>query len=145
MTIVLNIAIDGQPVAKGRPRARVNGRIAVMYTPKPTVEWERSAGYQMIAGAHEMGVDGVPLRLDVVAVGKRPQRLMRQKDHFGRIYRMAKPDGDNVLKIVADALQKCGVVKDDKSIVEWSISSVYAAKDEDPCVEVVLTKLGTLF
>jgi Holliday junction resolvase RusA-like endonuclease len=58
------------------------------------------------------------------------------------MWRPTKPDGDNVLKAVADALQDAGVVTDDKVIVTATVESLYAAKGEGPSVEVSLGEPG---
>ena len=41
-----------------------------------------------------------PVRVDIVAVSQRPQRLCRKKDPPGRIWCGAKPDPDNISKAV---------------------------------------------
>ncbi len=108
-----------------------------MYTPPKTAHWEGMAMtvlQQVYAGPP---LDE-PLTLIVHAVAERPKRLMRAKDPHERLLRTAKPEGDNVLKCVGDALTKAGVIRDDACIVEWSVLSVYAAKDEGPCVELCL-------
>jgi Holliday junction resolvase RusA-like endonuclease len=60
------------------------------------------------------------------------------------LLRTTKPDGDNVLKAVADALVKAGVLRDDVIVVDWRCVCEYAAKGEEPRVEVLLSRLGRL-
>lgn len=144
MKLILNVSIPGPPVGKCRPRAQIvwkNGKpMAHIYTPTKSDKWEKRAGFIMLAN-HEGWAVSAPMKLVVRAVVKRPQRLNRRKDPPGRVQRTAKPDTDNVIKAVADALQKGGVIVDDRFIVEWHGFSLYAAKEEGPCVEVELYEL----
>jgi len=80
-------------------------------------------------------------RADIVAVFSRPQRLLRKKDPLQRIYHGSKPDIDNVAKSVLDSLVMAGVIRDDKQVVELFVRSVYASKEEGPCVEVRLSSI----
>lgn len=129
------VIIPGQPLAKGRARS---GR-GHHYTPEKTRSWEAFAAYLM-RDQHQGPPLDVPVRVRVTAVGKRPKRLMRRKDPESRIWRAAKPDGDNVLKAVCDAMTKAGIVTDDARIVDKRVVSLYAAKHEAPCVEVSWVK-----
>lgn len=136
MTILLETKIPGQPVGKARPRITTRYGKTVAYTPAKTRNWESMAAKIFKrAWGQRPPYDG-PSQIHVVAVSRRPQRLLRKKDPHGRMWRQAKPDGDNVLKSVADAIEKAGVVKDDKDIVRMSADSVYAAKGEEECVWV---------
>jgi Holliday junction resolvase RusA-like endonuclease len=47
-----------------------------------------------------------------------------------------KPDLDNVLKAVCDALEKAGVIEDDKQIAVHHASKVWAAAGEAPAVHL---------
>jgi Holliday junction resolvase RusA-like endonuclease len=85
-----------------------------------------------------------PVVLEVHAVAARPKRLMRKSDPDGRVVRTTKPDGDNVLKSAADALVQAGVLRDDVVVVIWTCVCEYAAKGEEPRVEVRLTRLSRL-
>lgn len=136
--MILACTIPGQPVGKGRPRVTTRGGIARAYTPPKTAHWEGVAVTIMRAGSHQPRIEDGALRLVVRAIGERPRRLLRAKDPEGRVYRTAKPDGDNVLKAVADALVNAGVIRDDVLIVEWQCTCLYAAKNEAPSVEIEL-------
>lgn len=153
MKPLLNISIPGNPVGLGRPRVELRqarprcgkcgrGKPYPHIHPAKTSEtWTKMASKIMRVsyGFFATPAEG-PLTLFVWAVKKRPVDRYRKKDPEGRFPRTTTPDGDNVLKIVADALKKAGVIADDKFIVEWYAKSLYAAKDEDPCVEVRLER-----
>lgn len=134
---LLNLRVPGQPVGKARPRVVTNNGAAWAYTPVATEAWERRAGRLMQQRWRGEPLNE-PVALEVRAVARRPLRLMRRRDPDGRMPRTAKPDGDNVLKIVADALTKAQVLRDDVVITDWRCLCQYAAKNEEPCVEVLL-------
>ena len=140
MKLILKLKIPGNPVAKGRPRM---GRRHA-YTPKTTRAWEdKFVRYATRIWPSSYVLDG-PLGLRVLAVKKRPKNKMGKKYPDGRMHRMVKPDGDNVLKIVGDALQKANVIADDKFIVKWYIHSLYGSKLEEGAVYIKLYRIVAL-
>lgn len=145
MTALLACEVLGEPVGKGRPRVALVGGHARAYTPAKTASWEQTAA-QVAAlqwrGAPHEG----PVHLWVQAVASRPQRLLRKRDPEGRLLRPGKPDLDNVVKAVADALVKAGVLRDDVLVTTITARSLYAAKGEGPRVEIRLwvDELGSL-
>ena len=131
--ILFECVIPGQPVGKGRPKfVRATGRA---YTPKGTAEWERSAALIL-----RNQYNGAPLdecvTVDVVAVFSRPKRLLRKKDPQERMPCDVKPDIDNVVKCVLDALTMAGVLRDDKVVWNVRAKKLYASKTEGASVEV---------
>ena len=138
----MKVVIPGQPVGKGRPRFARAGKFVRTYTPPKTAAWEASAIALMRLHHEGPPIDG-PVQVLVTAVGQRPKRMMRRKDPAGRMWRCNKPDGDNVLKAVCDAMVNAGVVVDDTHCVDMRVLSVYAAKDEAPCVDVIWGRLYT--
>jgi len=111
-----------------------------MYTPKKTVGFEQLvAMYGDIARADEPPFAG-PTLVTILAVVKRPKRLMRKKDPETRMWCCTKPDADNICKSVLDGLVMGGVITDDKNVVSLQILKQYAAKDEGPCTEVSVTE-----
>ena len=132
--------VPGPPIGKGRPRASSMGGHVRLYTPKKTADWERSAAL-LARNAWRRGPSDDLCRADIVAVFSRPQRLLRKKDPLQRIYHGSKPDIDNVAKSVLDSLVMAGVIRDDKQVVELCIRSVYASKEEGPCVEGRLSSI----
>lgn len=108
----------GEPKGKERPRFCHNGQV---YTPKQTTTYEQQiiVGYYKQCGNAKFPEES-QLELFVKAYYKIPKNASKKK----RIAMLSeeirptkKPDGDNILKAVADALN--GVCyKDDKSIVK---------------------------
>jgi len=127
--------ILGDPVAKGRPRFnRVTGHA---YTPGKTANWEARAVETFSCGWNG-GPTEARAELEVTAVFARPKRLMRAKDPQGRVPHLSRPDADNVLKAVGDAIEKAGVLRNDSQAWRTLASKVYASKTESPRVEVLL-------
>jgi Holliday junction resolvase RusA-like endonuclease len=128
------VIVPGQPVAKGRPRFDRRGHA---YTPEKTVRWEQIAAMQIRAAIGSPMYDQ-PLKLQVTACFQRPQRLLTRKASPNRIPHVAKPDADNIGKIVADALTLAGVVRDDAVISQMIITKYYAAKGAPAQVAILL-------
>ena len=135
--VVFKVTIPGEPHGKGRPRfSRATGRA---FTPKGTAEWERGAAYVIRSewSGRFPPID-VPATVHVRAVFSRPGRLLRKKDPEGRMPCTKKPDVDNVVKCVLDALTMGGALRDDKVVWKVCAEKLYASKDESGCVEVEL-------
>lgn len=141
---LLAVIIPGDPVAKGRPRAftAVGGHTR-MYTPKPTVRWESHAAFMMANAAQHRGYEG-PVRVVVDACKSRPKSggyPARKMDPDGECWRTKKPDADNVFKAVADALEKSGVIVNDKQIAEIRVRSLWASRGKPGSVSVMVEDL----
>ncbi len=138
-----SITLAGEPVPEGRPRARVvNGRFAQIYADPKSKEWRRFAAMAFREHWGQAPLAG-PVLLEVVAVCKRPKRLQRKKDPESRMWNPNKPDSDNVLKAVMDALVEGGVMLDDRQVVSEHTQTLYVSKDEGPIVFVSLAELMT--
>lgn len=151
VSTILNIRVFGEP--KGQPRARAfafrqgNKFTARMYDPGTAEHWKEAIGR---AAGHDSTIAPItgPLMLSVVFLFPRPARLCRKKDPPGRIPHAAKPDIDNALKAVMDALTVIGVWKDDAQVSLGPCPKFYAAVDERPGALIVvetipLTTQGT--
>ena len=135
----VELFVPGKSHGKGRPRFRVvtpRGKrpFVQTYTPPETEAYERRvAEFAMVAAAKQrvaLPFEGA-VELEVVAVFKRPQRLMRKRDPFERIEAPTKPDFDNIEKSIADGLQKAGLF-DDKAVCRSSCVKLYQRKENDP-------------
>ena len=127
--------IPGPPVGKGRPRATVRGGHVRTYTPKKTAHWEAVAASTLMESWDSVPLDG-PASVGIVALFPRPQRMLWKTKPMPRCPYVQKPDVDNVAKAVLDALEKAGVLRDDKAV--WSLDCValYCSGDESPRVVV---------
>ena len=115
---MIRLTIPGKPIGKGRPRATSRGGFVRMYTPKTTAEYERKIqdmfaadypGYKPISG---------PVALYIRAYYPIPSSTSKKKARLmedGDIPCVKKPDLDNVIKTVMDALS--GLAYEDDSQV----------------------------
>lgn len=131
MTAV-SFTVPGTPVAKGRPRFTRQGRA---YTPAKTVAYEakvRSAYMGVTSGAF-VG----PLRLSVVAYFQFTASWPKSRKGSER-YHTAKPDLDNIVKIVGDALN--GYAFNDDSQIAFVSASKRVGPGE-PRLSIILEEL----
>lgn len=139
---ILTVIIPGEPVGKGRPKFTSVGGFGRAYTPAKTARWETRAAKTIATAWRALG-NTVPVErpvtVKVLAVAERPKRLQRKKDPSGQMWRAEKPDADNCAKAALDALQKAGVVSDDKVVVRLEVWSLYVAKGQEPHVAIYVT------
>lgn len=135
--------VPGAPVGKGRPRvATRGGKFAQMYTPEKTANYEglvAHVAHTAMAGRELMHC-AVAVRLRIrLAVPASWSKKKQAAALAGEILPTKKPDADNVIKAVFDALN--GVVwDDDVQACDISVSKRYAAT---PGVSVVITALNS--
>lgn len=127
--------IPGPPIGKGRPRATVRGGQVRTYTPKRTQQWEAVAASTLMAEWSEAPLDG-PVSVGILALFPRPQRMVWKRKPMPREPYIQAPDIDNVAKAILDALQKAGVLRDDKTVWSLDCIALYCSGDEAPRVEL---------
>jgi len=117
--------VAGKPKGKGRPRFG-RGRT---YTPKATVDYER-----LIQDCLKKEVPDIiplegPLSISVTAVFPIPKSWPSGKKELARsgvVWHTARPDSDNILKVVCDALNEIAW-HDDSQICLAKISKKYGS------------------
>lgn len=124
---VIDFSIPGKPRGKARPRV-VNGHA---YTPESTAAYEtqvRLAFKQAVKG--QWNYYHSPLHIHITAFYKIPERTSKEKRmhmRSGEIKPTIKPDIDNIIKIVMDALNKLAY-HDDSQVVELHAEKAYSDK-----------------
>ena len=133
----ISVEVPGVPVAKGRPRFKAYARNRVkVYADAKTKRYEEAVAVHV--AAHTRGKllapAGTPVRLDVLAVYPRPQRLNRVKDPSGLIPKCNKHHGDldNHVKAVMDGINQAGLWDDDGQVQCIRAEAVYAEKGQRP-------------
>jgi Holliday junction resolvase RusA-like endonuclease len=132
----MKFTIPGEPTGKGRPRVVSRGGFARAYTPEKTaayenlvkLEYERQCQGQRISAP-------APITMTVHAfygISKGDSKRRRAEKLRGDLLPTKKPDCDNVLKVIADALNGLAY-DDDAQIVFAVIRKLYG---EEPRVEV---------
>ena len=121
--------LTGAPKAMGRPRMTRRG---TAYTPQTSRQYKDQAVQKIGASLSDdwIPLDG-PLRIQVTFVHNRPQRLQRKCVASGRIWKITKPDTDNLLKMVLDILTSAEIWIDDNRVVSISCTDYYGALNEE--------------
>jgi Holliday junction resolvase RusA-like endonuclease len=78
-----------------------------------------------------------PLRVDVSFILSRPKALKGKE----RVFAPVRPDRDNMLKPLMDALTIAGFWKDDGQVCAGETSKFYSAQGEDPKIEISISRL----
>lgn len=125
----VSFRVPGKPVGKGRPRAAKRGKHITLYTPEETATYESTvalAASQAMYG--EPLIEGpvdVLMRIDLPVPSSWSQR--KQRDALsGTIIPTTKPDMDNVIKAIFDAIN--GVVwNDDTQVADLRVRRRYGA------------------
>ena len=104
----VKFTILGEPAGKGRPRFRSVGPYVKTYTPEKTASYENLVKLEYRRQCNDFKFeDGVPLDLRITAYYSIPKSTSKKKrvlmEQF-KIRPMKKPDNDNIVKVVQDAL-----------------------------------------
>lgn len=133
--MILQFTVYGRPIGSARPRVTRNGT----YIPKRTRMYMNEVR-KSYAKAYYF--DNVVF-MEVHAFFPMPKSATKKErkliEETGYFY-SKKPDGDNVLKAVKDALNKIAY-GDDAQVVYESIIRKYCKPGEEPRTEVVLYDL----
>ena len=136
--------VPGQPVAKARPkfvRTPTGGR-AIPGKRSKAFEARVAVCVQTTRrrwGRIPVAPKGVPIRVDIVAIFKRPNSQQGSKHPPGLLPRGKRPDLDNVIKSTLDGINRSGVIWDDDAQVQCIRAEQYYAEKEQPArTEVVI-------
>jgi Holliday junction resolvase RusA-like endonuclease len=130
---MITFFIPGEPAAQARPRCkclRIGPRlIPQIYDLHNADEWK--ARIQLIARPYAPKAPMLgPVRLAVTFYVTRPQGHYRGKAHALRPeapnWHISKPDGDNFVKALLDALTVVRIWVDDAQVCDQRIQKVYA-------------------
>lgn len=133
---MIEFTVPGQPVAQARPKFARRGSFTVAYDPakcKDYKSWVKTCAIQeMDRTGHKPYDRDAALALSVIIFLQRPKSS--KKDALPT----KKPDCDNVLKGIQDALESICYVAD-QQIISVSVTKVYV--DSDPRVSVVIREI----
>lgn len=135
--------IPGDPRGKGSVRV---GR-GFAYKDGPTEAYMGTCILFMRAAKTGAALGG-PLSVTIEAFVRRPQSLIpKAKARTPQPPSIAfpctaKPDVDNIAKIILDSLTQSGVIVDDKGIASLTVRKWYAAVGTDPAVFVTVSTLA---
>lgn len=114
----MEFIVEGEPQGKARPR--FSRRSETVYTPSKTARYEKEIRQAYIAAGGKMIPEGSYVAVTVDAYFRIPKSYTKRKrlaceHNINRPNK--KPDIDNVLKVVLDALNKVAY-EDDKQVIE---------------------------
>ena len=136
---MIHFRYNGEPVGKGRPRVTARGgKFAHAYTPKKTKDYEDAIRFEFISSncepmpVFDKDTPLVAVMTFAFAVPKSYSKKDREACLKGEKAHTKKPDTDNCVKSVLDALE--GAAFESDASVTW----IYAEKiyAEEPYVEV---------
>ncbi|QTH44934.1 RusA family crossover junction endodeoxyribonuclease [Cohnella sp. LGH] len=137
---MIAFTVYGEPVAQGRPRAStVSGHVR-LYDPAKSRDYKDYVRLAAAEHAPSKLLEG-PLAVMVTAYRSIPKSFSKKKAaaaEAGEVYPISKPDADNYLKGVKDALK--GVMwVDDSQVVDAYARKRYSFK---PRIEVKIRQIG---
>ncbi|MBU5342303.1 RusA family crossover junction endodeoxyribonuclease [Caldifermentibacillus hisashii] len=136
---MIKFTVYGEPIAQGRPRATtINGHVR-MYDPKKSRDYKNYI--RLAASEHkpEKLLEG-PLSMKVKIYRQTLKSFSKKKKiaaEMGNIRPITKPDTDNYIKGIKDAL-KSVIWVDDSQVVEIHASKWYS---ENPRIEIEIKEL----
>ncbi len=137
---MIAFTIPGTPVGKGRPKFARRGNFVTTYTPEKTASYENLVRMQadaaMAGRAPLEGAANVEVVLMILPPASWSQKK-RTAALAGEIFPTSKPDVDNVIKGIFDAMNDV-VWRDDKQVVDLVVRKRYA---ETPMAKVVVKEL----
>lgn len=145
---MIRFTVPGLPIAQPRQRHRVvtsGGRtFASNYTPKTAPVNSFKAAVRLACAAAHTGqpLEG-PLVLTVVFVFPRPSALRWKSREMPRQYHAKKPDVDNLVKSLKDALKSLAW-SDDSQVAIVRASKLIASGDEQSRTMVEICRLNVV-
>lgn len=135
MRHTIKFTVLGKPQAKSRPRFRKIGNYVSTYNTKSTIEYEKLvklSALEQCKDQLEKEYTGL-IKMSIKAYFK-PNKSISKKQHdllIGQPY-LKKPDTDNIVKIICDALNDVAY-KDDNQVAVINAEKVY---DDEERIEV---------
>ena len=137
MTGSVYFVVTGKPVGKGRPRASTRGGFVRMYTDAKTLGYEAAIADEAARAMSGAEPFETPMQMQVSCYYPIPKswpKKIKQEAIDEEVFPKVKPDLDNVVKAILDALN--GVVyRDDAQVVNLVATKRYAT---EPRVEVYI-------
>lgn len=138
--MIIQFTVYGEPVAQGRPRASTQGGFVRMYDPAKSKDYKDYVRLAASQHAPSSLLEG-PIGMMLTVYRSMPKSFSKRKAALaeaGQIQPTTKPDVDNYLKGVKDALK--GIIwKDDSQVVEVLTRKRYSAR---PRIEVKIKDLS---
>ncbi|WP_348772908.1 RusA family crossover junction endodeoxyribonuclease [Paenibacillus sp. Marseille-P2973] len=130
----IRFTVYGEPVAQGRPKFSTAGGFAKAYDPEKSKDYKDYVRLAASQHAPAFLLEG-PIQMTLIAYRSIPKSFSKKKAaeaEAGIVFPTTKPDADNYLKGVKDALK--GVIwRDDSQVVDATVRKRYSNR---PRIEV---------
>lgn len=140
----VKFTVLGTPQGKGRPRFTKVGNFVKAYTPDSTVSYENLIKLEYRRQCRDYRFpEEIPLDVRIMAyydIPKSVSKKKRQEMISHQLRPMKKPDNDNIIKCVLDALNQIAY-KDDVQVADCQIRKFYS---ESPRIVVSITESETI-
>lgn len=120
---MIEFCVFGKP--KGKARPRFNGHA---YTDRETKAYEQQVGLGFLQAGGKLMPKGIPAGIEVTAYFQVPKSYTKRRKVLCQEnleLPLKTPDGDNILKIVCDALNGLAW-KDDTQVAEMTVRKRYS-------------------
>lgn len=136
---MIQFTVYGEPVAQGRPRFSTQGGFVKAYDPAKSKDFKKYVKLVASENRPPKLLEG-PIQMDVKIYKATLKSFSKKKVELaekGVIRPLTKPDADNYVKGVKDALKSI-IWKDDSQVVDLHISKWYS---ETPRIEISIQEL----
>jgi len=124
--MIYEFEVPGKIIGKGRPR--LNSYTGCVYTPTRTKDYENLViQYFMLKYPRFKPLDG-SVKVEIIANFEVPKSAKKSDKELmleNKINPIKKPDIDNIVKIILDAMNECAF-KDDTQITKLSVEKKYS-------------------
>lgn len=135
----IKLTFAGAPVPQGRPRFARKGKFVQTYDPEPSKKAKLKIRQQALKEANGEVLQGA-IVVEMYFFRNIPKSFSKQKQiqaAEGTLRPLTKPDTDNYIKLVLDAIN--GIFyKDDSQVVEVIGRKFYS---DEPRTEIIITNL----
>ena len=136
--------VPGQPRGKERPRWTMVSNTSIVYTPRNTRDYEETIRtYYKINNFKAFKKDDA-LEISAIAYYQIPKNTKKSHKLLmlkGEILPTKKPDIDNIIKVVLDALNGVAYF-DDKQVCKVNFIKMYS---EEPRLKILIRNMGENF
>lgn len=136
----IKFTVLGTPQGKGRPRFTKVGNYVRTYTPDGTISYENLVRLEYRRQCNDYRFeDGVPLDVRIIAYYDVPKSVSKKKREqmlTHQLRPLKKPDNDNIIKCVLDALNQIAY-KDDVQVADCQLRKFYS---EQPRIVVSISE-----
>ena len=132
----MRFEVAGEVIGKGRPRFTRQGRT---YTPKKTLDYEKTIKRAYTSKYSYLSKKSLRIKICAyLEVAKSHSKVKKQKMLDNELQCTKKPDVDNIVKVVLDALNKVAY-QDDTQVVE--VIAIKRWSDESR-LKVIIEEIG---